>query len=337
MKTLRPVAIIAGAAVLVGGVWLYAESEGTTTPPTQLQQSLRQEPPTSTLPHSISVANQTSTTSIQPVMMAFATSTHTVGMATATPTLITVGTSSPVTVTISITDPSLIPSSVNLLQLGATGTQPTILGVMQGAGNGTYTFRQALNAPTAGEIQLQVSAAFQGSLKRVLSNVVTVSVWNLFSDANTQLTFAFPPMNASTTIFSTPSSGTSAATLDVEVFDPVLLHFVPMLGFTVDTNPTGLTLQQWFEQNIDDASGSLLASGAFEQQQFPNGATAMLSNNPVPAQYQGGPVSEAYIMSPSGNRIVIVDIPQDSALYEDFAVSPLASVDEQQVFESIAF
>jgi hypothetical protein len=77
--------------------------------------------------------------------------------------MILAGTSTQVTVTIQITDPVLIPSSVNLLQLGPTGAQPTILGVMQSAGNGIYTLQKAFNTTVTGQIQLQVSAAFRGS------------------------------------------------------------------------------------------------------------------------------------------------------------------------------
>ena len=105
MKTLPIVAIVVAAALLIGGVWLYAEPQRTMTPPILGRQPLQEQaPPTSTLPLTIPAPSQTNTTSTKPVLVAFATSTHTVGMATASPAMITEGTSTPVTVTIQITD-----------------------------------------------------------------------------------------------------------------------------------------------------------------------------------------------------------------------------------------
>jgi hypothetical protein len=87
------------------------------------------------------------------------------------------------------------------LQLGATGSQPTILGVMRDDGlngdllanDGIYTLRVAFNQATSGQIQMEVSAAFQGLLKRVVSVPATVNVWNVFTDTTQQLQFNFPP------------------------------------------------------------------------------------------------------------------------------------------------
>jgi len=241
--------------------------------------------------------------------------THTVGTATATLATIPVGTSTQITVSIQITDPALITSSVNLLRLGAAGTQPTILGVMQSARNGTYSLQHVFTESTTGQVQLQVSAAFTGTLQRVLSNIVTVNVWNQFSDTNTNLSFLFPPMNSSETINSTPGTATTAASLDIAAFDPVINSFVPVLGLTLDTNPDGLTLQQWFEQTVD-INGLLLASGAVQQQQLSNGLNAIFITGQIPDQYLmlGGPVSGAYVMSTSGDGVLIIDQPEDANL-----------------------
>jgi hypothetical protein len=159
----------------IGAAWLYAAPQSTSTiPPTTAQQA---NPLSSPQQQKQSSAAPTPTSSV-PRPLAI---THTVGTATATPAMITVGTSSQVTVTIQITDPVLIPTSVNLIRLGAIGTQPTILAVMRSVGNGTFSLQRVFNEPSAGQIQLQVSAAFQGSLQRVLSNVLVVPVWNLVS------------------------------------------------------------------------------------------------------------------------------------------------------------
>jgi len=137
--------------------------------------------------------------------IATGTSTPIIGTPTATPSMITVNTPTQVMVSIQITDPRLVPNSVNLLRLSATGAQSTILGVMQTAGNGTYSLQPAFDESVPGAVQLQVSAAFQGSLLRVLSNVVTVSAWGVLADPLSGFKALYPPSlyNLSNT---TPSS-----------------------------------------------------------------------------------------------------------------------------------
>ena len=127
------------------------------------------------------------------VTPAAASATPTVGTPVAAPSMIVVNTSTPVIVAVQITDPTLIPGSVNLLLLGATGTQPTILGVMQSAGNGTYIIQPVFNETSTGQIQLQVSAAFRGKLQRVLSNVVNISPWGVLVDTVSGFSTLYPP------------------------------------------------------------------------------------------------------------------------------------------------
>ncbi len=107
----------------------------------------------------------------------------TVGVTAASPTVIVIGQPTTVTVTSLITDPSLIPTGVNLLRLNATGPA-TILGQLHDdglngdavAGDKIYTLQVTFNEAAAGTIRLQVSAPFKGVLQRVLSNVMTVTV-----------------------------------------------------------------------------------------------------------------------------------------------------------------
>jgi thermitase len=103
-----------------------------------------------------------------------------VGAPVFSPSAITAGASTSVRVSSSITSgtgPAVIAKSVNLLQVDASGKVLAILGTLNDSGvkgdlyagdqiyGGLFTFNQA----TAGTIYLQVSAAFQGMLKRVLS------------------------------------------------------------------------------------------------------------------------------------------------------------------------
>ncbi len=105
-----------------------------------------------------------------------------IGTVSITPTIIPANTLTSITVTAEITDPLLIPTSVNLLQINASGTQPTILGQLHDdgkngdavAGDHLYAIVLTLTEPI-GQSQLQVSAAFRGLLKRVVSSPVPIT------------------------------------------------------------------------------------------------------------------------------------------------------------------
>jgi hypothetical protein len=103
------------------------------------------------------------------------------GLVRATPMTAIIGTPTQITVTASISDPTLIPASVDLLQLNPDGTT-NILGTLHddglngdaSAGDLVFTLLVTLNAPTASQIQLQVSAAFKGTLQRVKSSTTNI-------------------------------------------------------------------------------------------------------------------------------------------------------------------
>ena len=119
------------------------------------------------------------------------------------------------TVTVQITDPSLIAGSVNLLRLAPTGTQSTILGVMHDDGkNGDavpadhiYTLQIPFTEPIPTTIQLQISAAFKGLLKRVTSNILAVNVNTLYTNSTVGVTIQYPPGQ----FLGPPPPGTSSA------------------------------------------------------------------------------------------------------------------------------
>lgn len=293
---------LAAIAVILGEVWLLAAPQA----PEQHQ---------SKSPQARIMPGHSSATAAASIAL-------TVGTPNATPSLITVNTPTTVTVTVQI-NPAPLAGGVNLLRLGATGTQPTILGVMHDdgkngdavAGDCIFTLQVPFNEAAAGQIQLEVSAAFPRSLQRVLSNVATVSVWNRFTDTSSQLTFAFPPFSQNMQLASSPGTSTTPPTIDIQAVDPITNDSLTLLEFIVDDNPMHLTLQSWFEQNID-LNGILLGSGAIQQEHLSNGLDAIFVTGPLPSQYvdQAGPVDDAFLMSQSGNNVLIVDQSQDVGL-----------------------
>jgi len=106
-----------------------------------------------------------------------ATTTPTIGTPTATPGVVVVNTPTSVTFTIDLSGtPSAIPNGVNLLRLSSTGVQ-TIVATMNDngksgdvkAGDKIFTAVLNMNEAQPAAFTFQVSAAFPGQLKRVLS------------------------------------------------------------------------------------------------------------------------------------------------------------------------
>lgn len=169
------------AILLIGGVLLLAARQ-------------QQSPPSNTAPTERLNERKPAVAFSTPLVSAPAIATP-----TATPAIITVGTPTTVTVTVQITGATPLPGGVNLLRVGPTGTQPTILGVMHDDGlNGDtmandkiYTIVIALNQPSAGPINLEVSAAFAGLLRRVSSPVFTLEAWPSLTSLG--MTLNYPP------------------------------------------------------------------------------------------------------------------------------------------------
>ena len=110
-----------------------------------------------------------------------------VGKPIATPVSLTVGQAMQVTVTSQVTGDAtnpVIATGVNLLRVDASNKVLATIGTMRDdgtggdatAGDGTFTLRFTTTEPAAGALRLQVSAAFKGLLKRVLSEVTVISI-----------------------------------------------------------------------------------------------------------------------------------------------------------------
>ena len=293
------------ALLVTGGVLLYARSQPAPAPPQEVNRGVQIPTQVAGVPDATA-------------------STPTIGAVSATPTLITVNTPTSVTFTANISDPALIPNSVNLLQLGTAGRQPAILGQLQASGNNTYTITYTFNQSAAGSLQIQVSAAFRGTLKRVLSNVMTLSVWNVYSNPPTNITLAYPQFGSGTQVVTSPPPAGQTLYFDIEGWSTSQQQLVPVVGVSVYPNSTGTTLWQWFENNVD-VNGILQASGTYQYQQLSNGITALTLAAPLPIQYfnaGGGPTEEVYALSPLGDYVITLTQSQVAQL-SDYGYEPL--------------
>lgn len=106
------------------------------------------------------------------------------GVASANPTIIAVNEATDVVVTIPITDSRLIPGSVNLQRLDATGKVIAVLGTLNDAGTGgdtttgdrNFTIRRSFTEATTTPVRLQVSWGLRDVLHSVLSNIFAIQI-----------------------------------------------------------------------------------------------------------------------------------------------------------------
>jgi hypothetical protein len=81
----------------------------------------------------------------------------------------------------------------------------------------------------------------------------------------------------------------------------------------IQNSASSSDLRTWFENNVDD-NGLLLNNNSFQLKNVSGGGTMYtLDNLPLPAIYQGGPVSLAYIMSPDKKYVFYFDLSQDGS------------------------
>ena len=139
----------------------------------------------------------------------------------ASPAAIQVNTNTPVVISALILPKNtVIPASVNVLRVSSSG-QVTIVGTLndngangdQLAGDGIFTGTVVFSASAVGSINLQVSAAFQGQLRRILSPQVSIEV----ASVNTPITVQ--PFDTSKLAVA-PSGSTAICNQLLVIFSP---------------------------------------------------------------------------------------------------------------------
>lgn len=154
---------------------------------------------------------------------------------------------------------------------------------------------------------------------------VAFGVWSTITNSSSSLTFSLPPLGAPPQVTYSGSSSYQLFALEIAAPNPHYNNAVtPVITIFALSNPSKETIQQWFEDNVDDASGTLLASGAFQLQQLTNGP-AMVSVGPIPSTYQGGPIAAAYMLAPSQDEVYGITQSQSAQLTEFGYASSSAS------------
>lgn len=247
---------------------------------------------------------------------------------TAAPAFIPVNMGVTVTFTATITDQTVIGQSVSLIQYDGSGTAVIqTVGQLHDdgqngdvtAGDGVYTIQAALPDTAVGSLTFKVSAAFTGVLRRTLSEAVTVQVTanTTITEPNTQVTITVPNVGAaSQAVYRTPDGvSTNSPYIDVQFYDSTQSAYQSAFEIVIDPNSSGLSLSDWFAQNIDQ-DGLLLSGGSFVLTSLSDGTKAFLLENSLPPMYDDFPVEDAYFMLPNDQRIFTVSASENNALYD---------------------
>jgi hypothetical protein len=243
-----------------------------------------------------------------------------------------------------------------LIRTDAAGTPIDILGRMNDRGKKAdankndhiYTIQVMLNEPAVGQAQFRIAAKFNDVLLKskdddedwdkelaalndprakgsrrdrlppllrklqryTLSDPIQVNVWSKYSDANASITFVYPPIPGTVPRINLDNNGI----ISFELSTPDGTY---MPAFYMAVRSTGVTtsINDWFSQNVDD-TGTLLVS-TYTELDLSDGRAMLFLSGAVPTDWDGGPVAEAYVMSPDHSRITIVHISQDNPLAYD--------------------
>jgi len=238
--------------------------------------------------------------------------------------------------------PSIQSISPTFVPAGTTSTAVTI----NGSGfvvSSTVAFNGAQHPVTfvnAGRLTMTLSAAdltTTGNYPIVVKNPlpgggaspsITFSVWNKDVESSTGLQFATPVFGVISQL-DVNTSTPGKAFIDFRLPDNSET-LVSELALRVFVNPSGQTLQQWFEQNID-LNGMLMASGTFQQQMLLDGSAALVAVGPVPDAYldASGPVDAAYKESNTGQIISVVRSPVNDLTSRGYTADQISELELQ--------
>src|SRR6266481_2966857 len=131
------------------------------------------------------------------VIAAKPASAGTIGSTAVSPNSTPAGVPLVVTVTSTITDPSVIPASVNLQRLDSSGRVLSVIGTLHDdglngdalAGDKVYSITTTIFENTPGVVTLRVSAGFKGSILRSYSPLLSVQI----TGTPTGITIVNPP------------------------------------------------------------------------------------------------------------------------------------------------
>lgn len=201
MKTQRLLLSVSALLVLfvAGGLWLWGQES---------RSHLRSSPQIGDHQPTVSVNGApTDIPSSSKINSGVTSSAHMISAAGISPSYVAANSRRPVTVTAQIRDASVLPASVDLVEMTSAG--PLLIGQLHDdgvsgdviAGDGVYTFVvTSLSSLPIGQHTFRVTAAFQGSITRVQTNDLLFAVttpaptsgWVVLHDKSNVFTVSVP-------------------------------------------------------------------------------------------------------------------------------------------------
>ena len=168
-----------------------------------------------------------------------------------------------------------------------------------------------------GSIGLQEAQTGEGKTK-LLSDAIplTINIWAGASEHSTGLSFQAPPLGG-TLIKATTLQG-DITIVDFQAKASLQGGFISAFLIGTYDKPQSQNLQDWFEENVDQ-DYLLIANRAFEETSLSNGSPALVLSGQIPPEYgdlRGPVMSEAYMVTPAGDKVVSIVQSQDTVLFD---------------------
>jgi hypothetical protein len=153
---------------------------------------------------------------------------------------------------------------------------------------------------------------------------LSIKVWKSFFDATAGISLKLPPFPQATQMLFRPGGPGRVPVLDFQIWDDGKQQFISIFGLGIYTNTPGVSLEQWFNTNID-INGDLRANATFQQETLLNGLVAMLRVGPLPDVFLDtvGPIEDGYVLSPLGDHVLSITQSQ-VAQVSDLGLDPSA-------------
>jgi hypothetical protein len=229
--------------------------------------------------------------------------------------------SSATTTTISFTATGKLPDAVVQLSpsfAGLTSVAPSDLGTVRQGQTVTLTLTSSAPASsTPAVVQGSIQIKKKSSPTEVYGAPLPASVhvaWPVVTAGPVEIQYP-PAIAAGATVGVSQVSQESDGSTSYEI--PLSIQNGPSLEtflINVAPNPSHLTLDDWFEANVDE-NGVLKAAGVFAEFSYPDGRQALISTGvPLPASYDSPLDSFAFVYSPTGDDVATLTLSEDHRL-----------------------
>ncbi len=172
----------------------------------------------------------------------------------------------------------------------------------------TITISTPINSPSGtfeGTIHLRSLSNPKKTFAKPLPLTIRITdMGGLFEDPALGIVFEYPTFGQASLVEKKLTRQNNVM-FDIKLLSPSGDAYVSQFGILLVSNENHLSLLDWFQQNVD-LSGSLFSTGAFVQLTLASGIQALVLRGTIPDEHLGGPVSQIYALSSSGDNIIVM-------------------------------